>query len=52
MLKPSNADPYIWYEGQGASIVLVPAYIDDILIISQYVNKVEDLKVYWKASLG
>ena len=34
-LTPSNADPCIFYSGQGEEILLIAVYIDDILVASR-----------------
>lgn len=43
-LKLFNVHPYTYYQGQGANIVLVAVYVDDILIISLDVGKIGNLR--------
>jgi len=42
---PSNADPCVYRIGKGDDLVLIAVYVDDLIIASKDVNRMEQLKI-------
>lgn len=40
----SSADPCVYYKGQGEDIILILTYVDDIIIASKDLSKIQDFK--------
>ncbi|CAK9818809.1 Retrovirus-related Pol polyprotein from transposon TNT 1-94 [Anthophora quadrimaculata] len=45
-LLPSTADPCVYYQGRGEDILMVLVYVDDILIASRDLDKINKFKGY------
>ena len=43
---PTNADPCVYYIGQGEDALLIAVYVDDILVISRNKGKITKFKEY------
>jgi len=42
---PLNADPCVYHIGKGEDLTLIAVYVDDLIIASKDVNKIEQLKI-------
>ncbi|KAK2578251.1 hypothetical protein KPH14_001397 [Odynerus spinipes] len=47
---PSSADPCVYYQGRGEEILLVLVYVDDILIASRDLGKINSFKNHLKTA--
>jgi len=45
-LRPSDADPCVYYKGKGKDLLLVLIYVDDMLILSRELEKIGSFKAY------